>query len=225
MSSAGWDCGFPLYPLFVAPTLYYLIRGLRRRSRNDFILSGLFLGFGLHGYTPFRIVPFVVVIAVGLYLLHAQSKGNRKQAVIWLAILALISLIVFLPLARYWVDNPEIILDYRAFSRLGSVEAPLRPAWQIFLSNTWNALRMFNWDNGEIWVHSVTHRPALDVVSGALFLIGVVLVLIRYIRQRHWLDLFLLLAVPLLQLPSIFPWPFPGKSGPEPACGCMCRLS
>ena len=203
---------FPLYPLFVAPTLYYLLRGLRTRSRNDFIISGLFLGLGLHGYTPFRIMPFVVVIAVGLYLLHAQSKGGRKQAIIWLSILALISLIVFLPLARYWFDNPQSF-SYRAFTRLGSIESPLPgPAWQIFLSNTWNALRMFNWDDGEIWVVSVTHRPALDVVSGALFLIGVVLVLIRYIRQRHWQDLFLLLAVPLLQLPSTLSLAFPGEN-------------
>ena len=203
---------FPLYPLFVAPTFYYLLRGLRRRSRNDMIISGLFLGLGLHGYTPFRIVPFVVVIAIVLYLLHAQSKGNRKKAVIWLAILALTSLIVFLPLARYWVDNPQVF-DYRAFTRLGSIETPLpAPAWQVFLSNTWNALRMFNWDDGEIWVHSVTHRPALDVVSGALFLIAVVLVLMRYIRQRHWQDLFLLLAVPLLQLPSILSLAFPGEN-------------
>jgi len=59
--------------------LYYLIRGLRTRNRNDFILSGIFLGIGLHGYTPMRIVPFVVVVAVGLYLLHSQSKGSRKQ--------------------------------------------------------------------------------------------------------------------------------------------------
>jgi 4-amino-4-deoxy-L-arabinose transferase-like glycosyltransferase len=203
---------FPLYPLFVAPTFYYLLRGLRRRSRNDMIISGLFLGLGLHGYTPFRIVPFAVVIAVMLYLLHAQSKGNRKQAITWLAILALTSLIVFLPLARYWVDNPQVF-DYRAFTRLGSLETPLpAPAWQVFLSNTWNALRMFNWDDGEIWVHSVTHRPALDVVTGALFLIAVVLVLIRYIRQRQWQDLFLLLAVPLLQLPSILSLAFPGEN-------------
>ena len=48
---------FPLYPLFVAPTLYYLLRGLRTRNRNDFILSGLFLGLGLHGYSPIRILP------------------------------------------------------------------------------------------------------------------------------------------------------------------------
>jgi hypothetical protein len=203
---------FPLYPLFVAPTLYYLIRGLRTRSRNDFIISGLFLGFGLHGYSPSRIVPFVVVIAVGLYLMHAQSRGNRKQAIVWLALLAAVSVVVFIPLARYWFDNPGVF-SYRAFSRLGSVEQPLpAPAWQVFLSNTWNALRMFNWDDGEIWVHSVTHRPALDVVSGALFIIGIVLVLIRYIRQRQWQDLFLLLAVPLLQLPSILSLAYPGEN-------------
>src|SRR5687767_14963787 len=65
---------FPLYPLFVAPTLLYLIRGLRTRNRNDFLLSGLFLGLGLHGYSPMRIVPFVVVAAFALYWLHSQSK-------------------------------------------------------------------------------------------------------------------------------------------------------
>jgi 4-amino-4-deoxy-L-arabinose transferase-like glycosyltransferase len=203
---------FPLYPLFIAPILYYLIRGLRTRNRNDFILSGLFLGFGLHGYTPIRIVPFVVVIAVGLYLLHSQSKGNRKQAVVWLVILALISFIVFLPLLRYWLENPDAFAS-RAFSRLGPSERPLPgPAFQLFLSNTWNALRMFNWNDGETWVHSIVFRPALDIVSGALFIIGVVLVLIRYIRQRHWQDLILLLAVPLLELPSILSLAFPNEN-------------
>jgi len=203
---------FPLYPLFVAPTLFYLLRGLRTRNRNDFILSGLFLGLGLHGYSPFRIMPIVVVVALGLYLLHTQSRGNRKQVIVWLSMLVIIALIVFLPLARYWLDNPQTF-SYRAFSRLGSVETPLpAPAWQVFFSNTWNALRMFNWDNGEIWVHSVPRRPALDIVSGALFLIGVVLVLYRYLRQRHWQDLFLLLTVPLLQLPSILSLAFPSEN-------------
>jgi Dolichyl-phosphate-mannose-protein mannosyltransferase len=46
---------FPLYPLFVAPTLFFLLRGLRTRNRNDFLLSGFFLGLGLHGYSPFEL--------------------------------------------------------------------------------------------------------------------------------------------------------------------------
>ncbi len=203
---------FTLYPFFAAPMLYYLIRGLRTRRRNDFILSGLFLGIGLYGYTSFRIVPLVVVVAFGIYLLHSQSKGNRQKAVIWLAILALMSLYVFLPLARYWQENPGIF-SMRTFSRLGSTEQPLPgPWWQILVSNIWNGLRMFNWDNGEIWVHSIPHRPALDFVSAALFLIGVILVLSRYLRQRHWLDLFLLLSIPLLQLPSTLSLAFPSEN-------------
>ncbi|MDO9347973.1 MAG: glycosyltransferase family 39 protein, partial [Anaerolineales bacterium] len=203
---------FPLYPLFVAPTLYYLIRGLRTSKRNDFILSGLFLGLGLHGYSPFRIVPFLILIAIGLYWLHTKSKVARRQAIIWLSILALTSLLVFLPLLRYALEN-SAGFSHRAFSRLGTIEAPLPDAWwKIFFSNLWNALRMFNWDDGQIWVVSVTGRPALDVVSGARFVIGIILLLVRYMRQRHWLDLFLLLSIPLLLLPSILSLAFPAEN-------------
>jgi hypothetical protein len=204
---------FPLYPLFVAPTLYYLIRGLRRRNRNDFILSGLFLGLGLHGYSPIRIMPIVVVIAIGLFVLHNfRFRELRRDAVLWLVILGLAALVVFIPLLRYMFDNPGDF-SYRALSRLGIVETPLpEPALQIFFSNLWNGLRMFNWDDGDIWVHSVTQRPALGIVSGALFLIGIVLLLVRYIRRCHWLDLFLLLSIPLLALPSILSLAFPGEN-------------
>ena len=203
---------FPLYPLFVAPTLLYLIRGLRTRNRNDFLLSGLFLGIGLHGYSPMRIVPFVVVAAFALYWLHSQARGSRRELVIWLTMLALVSLFVFLPLLRYWFDDPSVFA-FRAFTRLTGVENPItQPLWQIFLSNVWNALKMFNYDDGEIWVNSVPYRPALDVVTGALFLIGVVLILVRYIRDHHWLDLFLLISIPLLLMPSILSLAFPAEN-------------
>ncbi len=203
---------FPLYPLFVAPTLLYLIRGLRTRNRNDFLLSGLFLGIGLHGYSPIRIMPFVVIAAFVLYWLHSQSKGARRQLIFWLTLLGLVSLVVFLPLLRYWVDDPGMF-GFRAFSRLTASENPFtEPVWKVFLSNLWNALRMFNYDDGDIWVHSVPHRPALDVVSGALLLFGVALILVRYIRNRHWLDLFLLVSIPLLLMPSILSLAFPGEN-------------
>lgn len=203
---------FPLYPLFAAPTLFFLIRGLRTRNRNDFLLSGLFLGLGLHGYSPFRIVPFVVVTAFVLYWLHDQSKGARKDAGIWLVMLALTSLFVFMPLLRYWSEH-SAEFSFRAMSRLSGVETPItQPVWQIFISNVWRAFRMFNFDDGEIWVHSVTHRPALDVISAAFFVIGFVLVLVRYIRNRHWLDLFLLVSIPILLLPSILSLAYPGEN-------------
>lgn len=203
---------FTFYPLFVAPALYFLIRGLRRSNRNDFILAGLALGIGLHGYTPFRIVPFVIIVAVGLYLLHRQSQGLRKRTILYLILLGLVSLIVFLPLLRFWIENPDLF-GYRAFTRLGSIEQPLPgPALLLFLNNLWRGVTMFAWNNGEIWPVSIPYRPALDVVSGALFYLGVVLLLLRYVRQRNWQDLFLIFSVPLLLLPSVLSLAFPNEN-------------
>ena len=203
---------FPLYPLFAAPTLLYLIRGLRTRNRNDFLLCGLFLGLGLHGYSPSRIVPIVVVAAVIIYLLHSQSQGVRKQALWWLGLVTVMSVIVFLPLLRYSMDNPDVF-SYRALSRLGGIETPLPgPAPQIFMSNLWSGLRMFNWDDGNIWVNSMPHRPALDVVTGALFIIGVAFVGVRYFRRRDWRDLFLLVSIPILLLPSVLSLAYPDEN-------------
>ena len=200
------------YPLFAAPTLYYIIRGLRRENRNDFILAGVALGLGLNGYTPFRIMPFVVVALFGVYLLHARDMQARKQALVWLGLLAFTSWVFFIPLARYAVEFPDTFV-YRAFSRLSTVERPLpAPLWQLIPLNLWNAAKEFNWYNGDIWVHSIPSRPALDVISGALFLLGVALILFRYIRSRNWMDLMLLLAVPLLQMPSILSLAFPGEN-------------
>jgi hypothetical protein len=203
---------FPLYPLFVAPTLYYLIRGLRTSNRNDFILAGLALGIGLHGYTPIRILPPVVLVAVGLYLLHPQARGKRLQTISGLLVLVLVALILFLPLLRFALEYPTLF-DLRAFSRLGTTERPLPgPAFLIFLKNLWNASTMYFWSDGQIWVHSVTNSPALDIISAALYYLGVVLLLVRYIRRRTWQDLFLLLSVPLLMLPSILSLAFPDEN-------------
>lgn len=200
------------YPLFVAPTLYYLIRGLRRQRRNDFLLAGAALGLGLNGYMPFRIMPIAVVIIVLVYILHTREAQARKQSLLWLMLLALTSFMFFLPLARYAVEYPDIF-GYRALTRVSSLETPLPgPVWQLFLGNLWNAAKEFNWNNGVIWVHSIPNRPALDVISGALFLLGVFLVLLRYLRLRHWTDLALLLAIPLTQMPSILSLAFPAEN-------------
>lgn len=204
---------FPLYPLFVAPTLLYLTRGLRTRNRNDFLLAGFFLGLGLHGYSPFRIVPFLVVIAFVLFMLHDRSEAElRQQPVWWFVLVVVTSLFVFLPLLRYWLAHPDEF-GYRAMSRLGSVETALPgPAWQIFLSNLYKGLLMFNWDDGEIWVNSMPHRPALDLVTGALFVLGLILLVVRYVRGRDWRDLLLLVSIPVLILPSVLSLAFPGEN-------------
>lgn len=203
---------FPLYPLFTAPTLFYFVRGLRRSNRNDFILAGVALGLGLHGYSPFRFVPILIVLGTGIYLLHRQSKDKRYQAVWALCMLALVAFLIFLPLARYALSNPQMF-GYRALSRLSSSERSIPgAAWQIFFENLWKAEIMPWWDNGNIWVHSIPGRPALDAITAVFYLFGSVWLMIRYVQKRRWQDIFLLLSVPLLMMPSILSLAFPEEN-------------
>jgi MFS family permease len=215
---------FPLYPMFAAPVLFFLMRGLRTQKRNDFILSGLFLGLGLHGYSSFRFMPFVVLAGIAVYLLHKQAQNRRKQVLMMLAIVVVTSFLVFLPLFRYTLEHPDIVTE-RSLSRLSTGDAQVLPttdwcpiqgnvgaATCTFLSNTFKASLMFFWDDGNTWVHSVTGRPALDIIAAVLFGFGYCLVLVRYLRLRRWQDLFLLVSVPLLLMPSILSLAFPDEN-------------
>ncbi len=203
---------FPFYPMFAAPTLFYLIRGIRQKRRNDFIYSGIALGLGLHGYSSTRFLPIVVVAAIILYLIHKQSKGFRNQTINAFITLVIASFIIFLPLFKFTFVNPEIV-SYRMMTRLTSSEREMtQPPGKIFLKNLWNAETMFFYSNGGTWVHSIPNRPALDLISAGLYLLGSLIVFIQYLKHRHWEDIFLLLAVPLLMMPSILSLAFPEEN-------------
>jgi hypothetical protein len=213
---------FPLYPLFVAPAMFFLARGIRRRSRNDFLWCGLFIGLGLHGYSSTRVLPLVIAFGVLVFLLHREAGGQRKAVASWLAASGVIALIALTPLLRVAIEMPDQLF-FRVLTRIGETERELPgEPLALFLGNTWNALRMFGWDNGEVWVNSIPHRPALDWVSAALFHLGVVVVVVRYLRRRSWLDLFILLSIPLLMLPSIMSLAFPAENpAPNRAAGAI----
>jgi hypothetical protein len=61
---------------------------------------------------------------------------------------------------------------------------------------------MLNWSSGDTWNITIPYHPSLAILSGAMFVLGMGLLLVRYIRQKHWHNLFLILAVPITMLPS-----------------------
>jgi hypothetical protein len=201
-----------LYPVFVAIDLYFLFRAIRRGSRNDFILSGLFLGMGLMGYSAFRIMPVVIVLAILVYLLHEHEKARRKLAWQGLGLIVVFSFVLAMPILHFALQYPDSF-NYRTITRMTGAEVAL-PANLIatFFSNTWNAITMPLFRDGSTWVISVTDRPALDIITAALYMIGLVVVLIRWIKTRNWQDLFFLLAIPVLMLPSILALAFPNEN-------------
>lgn len=68
------------------------------------------------------------------------------------------------------------------------------------------------WRDGNTWVLSVINRPALDVVSAALYLLGIVLLIIAWWKQRKWQYAVLLFSIPILMLPSILAIAFPDEN-------------
>jgi hypothetical protein len=205
-----------LYPVFVAPVLYFLIKGLRTSKRNLIVLAGICLGLGLNGYSAFRIMPFVVVVGILIYLLHQKVKQNRAQAWWSLGVVTIFAVIVALPLLRYAYEYPsEIAL--RTVTRMTSAEVPLADnVVAVFFKNCWNALSMPFWKDGSTWFISVPDRPGLDVVTAAFYFLGLAIVFIRWIKSRAWQDMFLLVSIPLLMLPSIMALAFPNEN-PSPS--------
>ena len=201
-----------LTPVFVAPMLFYLFRGMRRMNRNDLLLSGVFLGLGMLGYSAFRIVPLVVIVALIVYLVR-QNFDQASRSLVWgFGLLALFALVFALPLVRVAIQEPNII-GMRMISRMTGVEKAIPGSViAVFFNNFWNAATMPFWRDGSTWVISVTNRPALDVISAVFYFFGLVLMIYRWIRTRTWQDLVLMISIPILMLPSILSLAFPDEN-------------
>jgi hypothetical protein len=192
--------------------MYYLLRGIRLQRRNDFLLCGLAVGLGLHGYSPARVIPVLIVFGVLIYAAFKKFKGKGVNVLAWLVLAGVIALVIYTPLLGAVSDMMDLYLG-RMVSRFTGIEQPLPDQpFKILLGNIWDAFKMFAWDDGEVWVVSVPHRPALDWVTGAFFHLGVVIVFVRFLRTHRWQDLFLLLSIPILMLPSILAITFPGEN-------------
>ncbi len=211
---------FPLTPVFVAPVLYYLLRGFRGGRRNDFLLAGLFLGAGLYGYSTIRVLPVVMLVAIvwlAVPLRRAaqnayQTKAGLRQLLANTVLMFATTAVVFLPLYRY-ATEPDSYFWYRSISRLGETEATVNGSVaQIFLRNNWNALRMFNWKGDAVWVNTIPGLPVLDMITGALFIFGVLYLLLRLFTRRDQVAGLLLMSVPVLLLPSTLAFAFPDEN-------------
>ena len=203
---------FAFYPMFTAPALYFFIKGLKNRSRSSLIWSGIFLGIGLHGYSPFRIVPLAFVIFFIIYLLMDVKPGNRTNALGAFLCLVLFAFLVFLPLARVTLDMPEMVI-YRSVSRLGETEKSFDSSpLGIFADNVWKGIVMPFWNDGSTWVHSIVFRPALEHLTASFFFLGMLFGLLRILKQRHWEDICMLISIPIFMLPSTLSLAFPAEN-------------
>jgi hypothetical protein len=172
---------FPYAPLAAALALWLLLRYLRHGDRRDALARGVVLGLGLYGYTPFRVVPLLALLLLGLALVvRRHDHAYVRRAAADGGVLFGGALIASLPLLHYAVRYWEVF-SYRAATRT-EIQS-FGNAVETFADNTVNGLLAFNWRGDRAWIVSVPFDPLLDLVTAGALLAGLVLVCYRTARR------------------------------------------
>lgn len=207
---------YPFAPAFTSLSLWLLWRGLRTGQRNDWLLAGVMLGLGLHGYTSFRIMPLVVTATIGVRLLVAPPEGWRGwvRLVQNMALCVAVVLLLFLPLGRYMSEWPDMFW-YRSLTRSTGLEQPLEGTiWQVAGLTLLRTVGMFTWVGDRVFVSTIPNVPVLDAISAAFFFVGMGWALVALVRggSSRWVAAAALVGGFLLLLPSALNFAFPLES-------------
>ena len=170
----------PLAPLFTALSAVFFVRALRHNRRTDFILAGITLSLGLYSYKSLRMLPLVYVMSIALALFIRDFAWRTKaRYLLNLAVLAFMAGVVFLPMFRFWIEEPYAFTQRattRMFGDLPTTDeervALLREGGATFLRNIRNGLLMFHHTHDNTWVSAIPGQPAMDPVTGALLVLG-----------------------------------------------------
>lgn len=202
-------------PLGAAVTLLFLVRGLKYNRRNDFLLCGLAAGLGLYFYQGLRAVPFLIAGCLALKFLVAIFSRRGRDALalaVNTALLGVMLVIVFAPMARTWHDYPAYYMEAVRGRSIGTDTMGDFNVLGRFATNTRNAFFMFNWDGDRVSLHNVVGRPALDNTMAAFLLVGAALSVAAWLRYRRGLFPYVAVAFTGLLLPSVLVLAFPGEN-------------
>ena len=210
------------------------MRGVRHNRRGDFIIAGLILGFGLYTYQAVRMLPIVILAVVAVAIVfNAKTMKDRLNYILNLVVLVAISFSAFLPMFHYSVENPELFWRRTTGRLLGDDviqetlddgtliyrDATPQERFDAFLGNVptianniRNVLLMFNWEGDVATISGVSTRPAMDVLSATLLIVGLSAWLAFAIRRQdsvYWLIPFIAF---LMLLPSALSIAFPHEN-------------
>lgn len=165
-----WD-GF-----FTIVALAALWHGWKKGWRGGFIICGLALGLGQYFYVSFRAVPVIILVWV---LIAAPFNWRQfKQRFPDLLLAAWIALLVYLPLALFFLKHPQEY--YAPLQRVTVFEGWLTeqatqrniPEWQVLWQQILLTAKGIIIEPLQHWYNM--GKPMLLPLSAALFLMGLV---------------------------------------------------
>lgn len=180
-----------LVPLLSTAALWLVLRYIQQGRRIDLVASAVVSALGLYAYPPSFILPGVIFATY----FCLRLTGHR---VAWadLGRFALVTILCALPFVWLVSLDPANFVSGYIGSKIVAEESVPR----ALFTNMLHALLAFHVRGDEIFRSNPYDLPHLDLVSGALFLVGVVYWLMP---ARRRMSPVLFVPFLLLQVPSM----------------------
>lgn len=182
-------------PLVLTVALLFLWIGLAERRRWAWPVGGAVFGLVQYTYFADRAAPLIVVLLVAYLALVRRDwlEASWRGLLVYLGV----ALVVFAPLAVYYVEHPAIFFSrFEQVAGIGGVDpaAPESP-WV----NVVDALGMFSVRGDYLWGRNIANRPVFDLPGALFFYLGLLLALRRARQPAYG---FLLIWVGVMILPT-----------------------
>lgn len=196
-----------LMPMFVFLLCYLIARAADKQRDWDYALIGLLVGLGMYTYNSWLLAPLALAAALAAHFIVRRNM-TFGDLVRCLVIAGVGAFLVFVPLGRYAVEEPETYL-MRVASRITSNETPL-PAdtLGVFVDNLKRTLAMFNYRGDSVFVVNVPYQREMEFFTAVLFVLGMGFVLARW---RRGYNIALLSVFLVMLMPSALSIAFPNE--------------
>lgn len=177
-------------PLFVAVSLFLLIRALQRRELLSWVLCGVVTGLALYFYAGARFTPVVLGAVLALWLVR-QPHSLLRSHVGGIAAMTGAFLITAGPMLQYALRFPDDFnarLNQVGIIQSGWLERELQ-AGNDLLPTLWEqfrraALAFHYYPDRTVWYG--LQEPLLDPLFGAVFAVGLLYATLLVVFRRRW---------------------------------------
>ena len=211
-------------PFFELLTIGLLLRAFRRQRLMDYALAGLSIGLGASFYISFRLFPVVIVIF--LLFLWLSRRDFWRSSWRGLLVFGLGAVIATTPVTQLFVSQPDALWSRMQDTSIFAGKTA-QDGWQAVAQTTREHFLMFNYIGDHNGRQNLPGEPMLDLVSGALLVLGAALCLRRVRQPASFLMIIWLI---LMLIPGIFSLDFESPQshraiGSLPAAYLMVSVS
>lgn len=169
-----------LVPLFMATILWALLAALRTGYMMAWLGLGAALGLSVYTYpAAWLILPMMAAFLLYLLIVAPQQLIQHSRG---LGLAVLMAAACAAPLALFFVQHPEMMLQRSGQVIIIRPDQPLQETAGVLAGNLLKALGMFSVAGDADPRSNIPGRPALDILLAVPFYLGLLMVLRRWRR-------------------------------------------